>query len=349
VLAFLIRRMGWAVVLLLAVSLVTYIIFFVLPAAPTGRGRLGQEDQGIRDAFPFEGPVWEEYAQFVHGVFVEGDLGRSLSNRRPVSDIVMQRAPVTLFLIAGGMLMMLTIAIPIGLLSALRPRSLLDRATMLFVIVGISLHPAWIGLILSYFLGYKWQVVPLQGYCDLVNPAGACGGPRQWAYHMLLPWFTFAIIFAALYARMIRASVIESMREDYVRTARAKGSSEGRVLRKHVMRNASIPVITMLALDIAGGLGAGAFGAVIFIESVFGLPGLGGLMLEGLRRRDPPLVLGAVMFVAVMIVIVTLLIDLVHGLMDPRVRMAPSGGISFRRSRRKPEEPASVAVGTATP
>ena len=348
-LGFLIRRVSWAVVLLLAVSMVVYIIFFVLPAAPIRQGRLGQEDVAIRDAFPFEGPIWKEYAQFVHGVFFEGELGRSLSNRRPVSEIVLQRAPVTLFLIVGGLLLMLTIAIPIGLLSALRPRSLLDRLSMLFVIVGISLHPAWIGLILGYFLGYKWHVTPLQGYCDLINPATDCGGPRQWAYHLVLPWFTFAIVFAAMYARMIRASVTESLREDYVRTARAKGASEGVVIRRHVLRNASMPVVTMLALDIAGGLGAGAFATIIFIESVFGLPGLGGLMLEGLRRRDPPLVLGAVMFVSIMIVLVTLLLDLLYTALDPRTT-TPRRGLT-PRFRRRPgtDEPAPVAVGTATP
>ena len=343
-LGFLFRRVSWAVVLLLVVSLVTYVIFFVLPAAPIRQGRLAQEDVAIRDAFPFDGPVWEEYAQFVHGVFVEGDIGRSLSSRRPVSDILIQRAPVTASLVVGGMLLMLLIATPIGLLSALRPRSLLDRGTMLFVIVGISLHPAWIGLILSYFLGFKWRVTPLQGYCDLFDPATDCGGPRQWAYHLVLPWFTFAIVFAAMYARMIRASVIESLRDDYVRTARAKGASEGQVIRGHVMRNAALPVVTMLGVD--AGL---AFGGVIFVESVFGLPGLGGLMLEGLRRRDPPLVLGVVMFVAVCIVLFTLIVDLMYGVLDPRVRSVQRKTRSLRLGRGGRDEPAPVAVGTAAP
>ena len=343
-LGFLVRRLSWAVVLLLAVSLVVYIIFFVLPAAPIRQGRLGQEEVAIRDAFPFEGPIWKEYAQFVKGVFVDGELGRSLSNRRPVSETLVQKAPVTISLVVGGMLLMLLIATPIGLLSALRPRSLLDRGTMLFVIVGLSLHPAWIGLILSYFLGYKWQIVPLQGYCDLVNPATDCGGPRQWAHHLVLPWFTFAIIFAAMYARMIRASVMESMREDYVRTARAKGASEAQVIRRHVMRNASLPVVTMLGIDV--GL---AFAGVLFIESVFGLPGLGGLMLEGLRRRDPPLVLGVVMFVSTAIVLFTLIVDLLYGVLDPRIRTQPAKARSFRFGRRRRGEPAPVAVEPARP
>ena len=342
-LGFLVRRVSWAVVLLLAVSLVTYVIFFVLPAAPIRQGRLGQEDVAIRDAFPFEGPIWEEYGRFVHGIFFEGEIGRSLSNRRPVSEILIQRAPVTVSLVIGGMVLMLSIAAPIGLLSALRPRSLLDRGAMLLVIVGLSLHPAWIGLILSYFLGYRWQVTPLQGYCDLFDPATDCGGPRQWAYHLVLPWFTFAIIFAAMYARMIRASVLESMREDYVRTARAKGASEAQVIRRHVLRNAALPVVTMLGMD--AGL---AFGGVIFIESVFGLPGLGGLMLEGLRRRDPPLVLGVVMFVSIAIVLFTLLVDLLYGALDPRIRSRPKRARSLRAGRRR-DEAAPVAVGTASP
>lgn len=331
---FVFRRIVWAVVLLLAVSLITFVIFFVLPAAPLGRGQIGTEEVSIRDAYPFGGPLWQEYYEFTRGIFVDGDLGRSLSNREPVSEAIMRQAPITLSLILGGLAIMLLIAVPIGLLSALRPRSLLDRLTMLFVIVGISLHPAWLGLVLAYFFGYRWQLTPLQGYCDVVNPATDCGGPVQWAYHLLLPWLTFAAILAAMYARMIRAAIIESMREDYVRTARAKGAPESVVLRSHALRNAILPVITMLGVDAAGAY----FVNIIFIERVFGLPGLGGLMFQGLSRRDPPLVLGVLMFVAVTIIVFTLIVDLLYSVLDPRVRTTTKGfGLPFRR--RRPPEP----------
>jgi peptide/nickel transport system permease protein len=313
---FVLRRVAWAGVMALAVTLVTFVIFFVLPAQPLGRGQIGTEDVAIRDAFPFEGPVYEEYAEFVKGMVVDGSLGRSLSNRRPVAEILAERAPVTLSLVLGGLVLMLLVAIPIGLVSALRPRSLFDRAGMVFVIVGVSLHPAWVGLILAHFFGYKWQLTPLQGYCDAIDPGKPCGGPAQWAYHLLLPWVTFALIFAAMYARMIRASVLETLGEDYVLTARAKGASERRVLHAHVLRNAVLPIVTMFGMDAVAVSAAN----VIFIERVFALPGLGGMMLEGLTRRDPPLVLGVVVAVGLAVVLFSLVVDLLYGVLDPRVR-----------------------------
>ena len=141
---------------------------------------------------------------------------------------------------------------------------------MVGVLVGISAHPVWIGLLFAYFFGFKLGWFPITGYCDFINPSGTCGGPVQWAYHLFLPWCTFAILFAAVYARMIRANVMETLNEDYVRTARAKGAPEWLVMRSHVLRNALLPVVTMLGMDI--GI---ALGGAIFTESVYGLPGLG--------------------------------------------------------------------------
>ena len=347
-LLFVVRRIVWAAILVLVVTLFTFVIFFVLPAAPLGQGRLGTEEVDIRDAFEFSGPIYQEYFQYVRGIFVEGSLGRSLSNRREITDILRQRAPVTGSLVLGGMVLMLVLAVPIGIVSALRPRSPLDRATMTFVIVGLSAHPAWIGLILGYFFAYRWQVFPISGYCDFFDPAGECGGPAAWARHLLLPWITFSVLLAAFYARMIRASVLEASREDYVRTARAKGAPERRVLRSHTLRNGMLPVVTMLSLGAPGDAGL-AFGGVIFIERVFGLPGLGGMMLEGLQRRDPPLVLGVVVFVSIAIVLLNLVVDIVYTFLDPRVRESSGfGGVRVARRRRR-EEPAPVAVGPVTP
>ena len=171
----------------------------------------------------------------------------------------------------GGAVVWMLIAMPIGVLSALRPRSIMDRASMTFVLIGISAHPIWIGLIFAYFIGYKWGITPITGYADFVNPPpGQPGGPVQWAYHMILPWMTFAILFAALYVRMIRANVLDTMNEDYVRTARAKGAPEQVVLRSHILRNALLPIVTMLGMDI--GL---ALGGAVFTETVYSLPGLG--------------------------------------------------------------------------
>jgi peptide/nickel transport system permease protein len=331
VLPFVLKRLSWAAVLLLAISLVTFVIFFVLPAQPINRGQMGTTDVAIRDAYEFTGSIWHEYWQFVRNIVVDQDLGRTLSTRDPVVDRLAQAAPVTAWLVLGGLVLMLSIALPIGILSAVRPRTLLDRGTMLFVLLGVSAHPAWIGLILAYFFGFKWQVLPVGGYCDLVNPSTDCGGPLQWTTHMILPWFTFSIIFAAMYTRMIRASVPES-----------------EVLRGHVLRNALTPIVTMLSLDAAGMAGLGLTG-VIFVERVFGLPGLGGLMLEGLNRRDPPIVLGVVIFFATTIVLCNLVVDIAYTFLDPRVRASEaSGGFRLPRRRQRAEsEPAPVAVEPA--
>ncbi len=178
-------------------------------------------------------------------------------------------APVTMSLVVGGLIFALLIAIPVGLLSALRPRTLLDRFSTVFVLIGISAHPVWLGLLLSYFLGYRLELMPTGGYCEIFTPTTFCGGPVQWAYHLILPWIAFGFMFAALYMRMTRASVLESLHEEYVRTARAKGAPEWLVVRSHVLRNALLPIVTMVGMDL--GI---ALGGTIFVESIFGLPGL---------------------------------------------------------------------------
>jgi peptide/nickel transport system permease protein len=209
------------------------------------------------------------------------------------------------------------IAIPVGVLSALRPRSLLDRISMTFVLIGISAHPIWIGLIFAYVFGFRLHLTPITGYCDFINPSTDCGGPVQWAYHMLLPWMTFAILFAALYVRMIRANTLDTMNEDYVRTARAKGAPEWRVLRSHILRNAMLPVVTMLGMDI--GL---ALGGAVFTETVYSLPGLGKTAVGALNNYDIPTVQGVIVFATIAIIIFNLVVDLLYAWVDPRIRLA---------------------------
>ena len=284
---YLIRRLLWAFVLFVAVTIVTYIIFYAIPADPA-RLACGQRatPECIKRAAHYLGtdrPVYVQYGKFfgrlmpVAGILQgnphvkEPSLGRSFTNRQSVNYVVAQAAPVTASLVFGGALLWMLIALPVGILSALRPRSLLDRIAMVFVLVGISAHPVWIGLIFAYFFGFKLGLVPDHRLLRLLQCQPAtCGGPVQWAYHLILPWCTFAILFAALYVRMIRANVMETLNEDYVRTARAKGAPEWLVMRSHVLRNALLPVVTMLGMDI--GI---ALGGAIFTESVYGLPGLG--------------------------------------------------------------------------
>jgi len=325
---YLIRRVLWAIVLFLVVTMVTYVIFFLVPndLAAKVAGQGSSQDQRAR-AIHYLGldrPVYVQYSRFlwrmikpipveVAGVPVfvrpQADLGRSFVEARPVNEIIKAAAPVTASLVFGGVVVWMLIALPVGILSALRPRSLLD--------IGISAHPVWIGLIFAYVFGYKFGWFPIQGYCDFINPATDCGGPVQWAYHMFLPWITYAILFAALYVRMIRANVLEALNEDYVRTARAKGAPEWRVLRSHVLRNALLPVVTMLGMDIGVGLGG-----AIFTETIYGLPGLGRTVIRAIGINDLPIVMGVVVFATFAIIVLNLIIDLLYAWIDPRIRLS---------------------------
>jgi peptide/nickel transport system permease protein len=335
-LRYLVRRVLWAIVLFFVVTLVTYVIFFLVPndLASKVAGQGSNQEQRAR-AIHYLGldrPVYVQYGKFmwrllkpkvVHAggvpVFVlpQGDLGHSFVRATPVSTLIVSAAPVTASLVFGGVIVWLLIALPVGILSALRPRSLLDRTSMTFVLIGISAHPVWIGLIFAYVFGFKLGWFPISNYCDFINPSTDCGGPVQWAYHMFLPWLTYAVLFAALYVRMIRANVMEALNEDYVRTARAKGAPESRVLRSHVLRNALLPVVTMLGMDIGIGLGG-----AIFTETIYNLPGLGKLALRAIGETDLPIVMGVVVFATIAIIVFNLLIDLLYAWIDPRIRLS---------------------------
>ena len=318
---YLAKRLVWAVLLFLAITLVTYVLFFLVPADPAKlvAGKAARPAD-IRRAAHFIGtdrPIYVQYARFLERIVVHQNLGHSFANRQSVNSIVGAAAPVTASLVLGGVIVWMLIALPIGVLSAFRPRSLLDRVAMTFVLIGISAHPIWIGLILSYVFGFRLRLFPITGYCDFFNPSTDCGGPVQWAYHLCLPWLTFALLNAALYVRMIRATTLETMGEDYVRTARAKGTPERLVLRSHILRNAMLPVVTMLGMDI--GL---AFAGAIFTETVFGLPGLGQTAIWGLNNNDIPTVEGVIVFATLAIIVFNLLVDLLYAWIDPRIRLA---------------------------
>jgi peptide/nickel transport system permease protein len=342
---FVIKRVLWALVLMIIISAVAYVLFF-LAANPVRERAVGTGATSVTAQFEVVGkPIPEQYARFVWAIVRHGELGHSFVDDRPVTEILGDAVPVTAALVIGGSILFMMIALPIGILSALRPRSLLDRLSMVFVLIGVSAHPVWIALMLSYFVGAKWHLTPIAGYCDFFNPSPICGGAVDWASHMMLPWITFACLFAALYARMVRASVLETLGEDYVRTAVAKGAGTMRVLRVHVLRNALLPVITMIGMDIGV-----AFGGVVFIETVFGLPGVGNRLFRALPARDLPVMMGVVLVVSVAVVVMNLIIDLLYPLLNPRVGLTGTGDVPFRlrRSRRWTDEPPDVS-GSARP
>jgi peptide/nickel transport system permease protein len=320
---YLIRRLLWAMVLFIAITMLTYIIFFMIPTDPARKacGQLVTPTcvKNARHYLGLDRPVYIQYLRFLDRLVIHQSLGQSFANRQSINQIVIRAAPVTASLVFGGAITWLLIAIPIGILSALRPRTLLDRSAMVFVLIGISAHPVWLGLIFSWFFGYKLGITPIAGYCQAFSPpeGASCGGIVQWFYHMILPWFTFAILFAALYVRMIRANVLETLNEDYVRTARAKGAPESRVMIRHVLRNAMLPVVTMLGMDIALGLGG-----AVFTETVYSLPGLGQKLVLSLSADDLPTTQGIVVFGTLTIIVFNLLVDLLYAVIDPRIRLS---------------------------
>jgi peptide/nickel transport system permease protein len=330
-LRYIVRRLIWAVALFIVVTLISFVLFFLIPADPAkiACGKTCTETDVARVAhfLGTDKPVYVQYGRFLGRLmpvsFRGGphlktpNLGTSFVTRRDVNSIVGQAAPVTASLVFGGMILWLLVALPIGILSALRPRSLLDRASMTGVLVGISLHPVFIGLMLSYFLGYRWHITPIAQYANFFGGLyNAPGGPVQWAYHLILPWITFAILNAAIYVRMIRANVMETVNEDYVRTARAKGAPESQVMRRHILRNALLPIVTMLGMDVAA-----ALGGAIFTESTFSLQGLGYTAIQSLGNYDSPTVMGIIVFATSAIIVLNLLVDVLYAWVDPRIRL----------------------------
>jgi len=336
VLAYILKRLFWGVLLICVITWITFVIFTILPEERRGQATQGLVTPNIQQQFDLQGSLPEQYATFLSHIVLHADFGESLRQPLEVRDIIWEALPVTASLLLGGVLMWLILGFTIGFLSALRPRSLLDRGFMVFVLIGVSAHPVWLALMLSYFFGYRWDVFPIAGYCDFFydpQSSNLCGGPRYWAYHLVLPWIAFALLFAALYARMIRASMLEVKNEDYIRTAYGKGASEFRVMRKHVLRNSLLPVVTMLGMDF--GL---AFAGAIFIETVFQLPGMGQVLYRALTGLDLPVIMGVVFLVSVTVVILNMIVDILYCLIDPRINLR--GGSSqeadapLRRRRR---------------
>ena len=337
-LAFIVRRVFWAVLLVCVITLISFLIFFILPPERAGMATQGLETPNLQTQFHLENKsLPEQYVTFLDRVFIHGDLGTSIRQPLEVREIIADGLPVSLSLVLGGTVLWILIAFPIGILTALRPRSLLDKGLMVFVLIGVSAHPVWLGLMFSYFFGVRLDIFPVADYCRFTYDPSApelCGGPKFWVYHLVLPWLTFAFLFAALYARMVRANLLETMEEDYVRTARAKGAGTWRVMRRHVLPNTLLPIVTMIGMDVAL-----AFSGALFIETVFQLKGLGWSLYRAATTYDLPVVMGIVLVVSVAVTLANLVVDIVYCLLDPRVRLhtREKRGLPVPRLRPRPQ------------
>lgn len=300
----LVRRLLQAIPVLFGISIITFVLIYYLPADPArmyaGPSATVETVARIRHELGLDLPLWEQYGHYMQRV-LRGDLGFSYRKQLPVTDLLLSRIPYTLALIFGGVFVELLIGLPIGLASAVARGQWADRLGMFIALVGVSAPPFWLGLLLLYWLGYLIPIFPLGGTGTLA--------------HLILPSLTAGLGGAAWYARMMRSSTLDILSADYVRTARAKGLRNIFVILRHVLPNALNPIITMAGLDIPWFIGG-----VVLVERVFDWPGVGRLAVEAVETVDVPLILGTVIFTAGTVVISGILIDLVQGLVDPRIR-----------------------------
>ncbi len=318
---FVVRRLLGLVVVLFVITAITFGIFFVMsPVDPAvlfaGKQPTPQVVAEISRQFGLDKPAWEQYGLFVKHVFL-GDqygwpgLGFSFVTRASVRSQLGGRLIVTATLAFGAALVWLMIGVPIGVLSAMKPRTFVDRLAMGFALFFVSAPVFWIGLMFLWLFWFKLGIAAGTGY---YGPSQ--NGVFTWLNHMIMPWIVLALVEAAWYARMTRASLIEVMGEDYIRTARAKGLSENRVILKHGLRASLLPVVTMFGMDL--GL---LFGGAIIVETVFNLQGIGQWAVASVATGDLPVILAVTLVSAFAITLATVVVDICYAFLDPRVRL----------------------------
>jgi peptide/nickel transport system permease protein len=318
-LAYILRRLGWALLVLLGVTFITFSIFYLLPPGDPALRFVGKQPTPesialVRHNLGLDKPFYVQYAKFLKAI-VLGDkygwpgLGYSYDSSIPIRHKILEKAPRTLSLIAGASIIWLVTGVLIGVVSAIRRRTIVDRLAMGFALFGISAPVFWLGLMALFIFWYKLNLTAGTGYTPIAD------NPEQWASHLILPWIVLALLFAAIYARMVRGNLLDAMGEDFIRTARAKGLSERRVIFRHGLRASLAPIVTMFGLDIALLVG----GAVI-TESVFNLDGLGFMAVDSVFRQDLPATLGVVLVATFAVVIMNLVVDILYAFLDPRVR-----------------------------
>jgi peptide/nickel transport system permease protein len=319
-LQYIVRRVLWVIVLLFVVSALTFIIFFVLPSADPAQLRAGRQPnpqlvEQIRHNLGLDRPKIVQYGDYMKQVFLHFDFGYSYQNTISVKEQIFQRLPATISLAIGAAVVWLTIGITVGIISAVRSRSLIDRVSMGTALVAISAPVYWLGLLSLYLFSDdigRFKIFPGAGSYVPISE-----DPWKWFTSLILPWFVLAAAFAAFYARLLRSNLIETMGEDYIRTARAKGLGEKRVVMRHGLRSAITPIVTAAGLDIGILLGG-----AILTETVFNIPGIGRLVFESIQHSDLPMIQGTVLLGTFFIVMANLVVDIGYAFLDPRVRYA---------------------------
>jgi peptide/nickel transport system permease protein len=303
--AYLVHRLWQLILVLVLVSMATFAISYLIPADPAAEiaGPKAQPEtiERIRHRLGLDQPVYVQYGRYLWRL-LHGDLGESYRLRMPVTELFRRRLGATVQLAILGVCFELLMGVPVGIISAIKSRSWLDRITMIGALIGVSAPRFWLGIVLLYLLGFKLSLLPLGGYGSLK--------------HAVLPAFTLGVAGAAWYARMLRSSMLDILGSDYIRTAYAKGLPEWAMLVRHALPNAIKPVVTMVGMDLGFYLGG-----VVVIESVFSWPGLGKEVWQAIQNLDIPVITGSVTLAALAVVLMNFVVDLLNAAIDPRIRL----------------------------
>jgi peptide/nickel transport system permease protein len=315
---YIIRRILWGILLLILVSALTFLLFSVFPSADPAQLRAGRNASPaiiahIRAELGLNKPLIVQFWVYMKRIFLHFNFGYSFYSGASVLGLIGDRLPATLSLTVGAVVLWIVAGIPVGIISAIKRRTFIDRAAMGTSLVAVSMPVFWLGLIVLLLFSNdigKFHIFP-----GANSYVGLTVSPTQWFTSLILPWLVLAASQAAIYSRLLRGNLVEVMGEDYIRTARAKGLPERRVIWKHGVRSAITPVITVLGLDIGGLLG----GAVL-TETVFDIPGIGRLNYDAIIHSDFPIVQGTVLLAAMFIVVANIIVDIAYAYLDPRVR-----------------------------
>ncbi len=315
--AFAVRRLGSMVAVLFAVSVLTFLVFNVIPAydpaeVMAGKGAGPQLVQNIREEWGFDESLPQQYLAMMGKIF-SGDV-ISYQGQENVDQRILEGIPATLSLCVGAAVIWMFFGILFGYLSAVRAGGLLDKSLTILAVAGISVPVFWLAAVMLEYLSYKTGLFPAQGYVKLTED------PVEWAYHLILPWIAVAVTLVGLYSRVLRSNMLDAMEEGYVRTARAKGLSERRVMTRHVLRNSLIPIVTIFGLDFGALVGGGA----ILTEKIFVIDGVGFYAVESIENLDLPPIMAITLFGAFFVVLFNALVDIAYAFLDPRVELGSS-------------------------
>src|SRR3954454_10536063 len=315
--AFAVRRLGSMVAVLFAVSVLTFLVFNVIPAYDpaeemAGKGAGPQLVQSIREEWGFDESLPQQYLAMMEKV-LSGDV-ISYQGQENVDQRILEGIPATLSLCVGAAVIWMFFGILFGYLSAVRAGRLLDKSLTILAVAGISVPVFLLGAVMLEYLSYKTAIFPAKGYVKLTED------PVEWANHLILPWIAVAVTLVGLYSRVLRSNMLDAMDEGYVRTARAKGLSERRVMTRHVLRNSLIPIVTIFGLDFGALVGGGA----ILTEKIFSIDGVGFYAVESIENLDLPPIMAITLFGAFFVVLFNALVDIAYAFLDPRVELGSS-------------------------